>query len=295
MRIDDRKEGKAMIEALKQHWPEYLIEGMGLGVFMVSACGFGVLLEHPATAVHRALPDPVMRRVLMGAAMGLTAMLIIYSPWGKRSGAHINPAVTLTFWGLGKIEKADAFYYIFSQFVGAIGGVWIAGLFLRDRLADGALNYAVTLPGNAGTRVAFAAEAIISFILMMTVLTISNRVEIARYTGLLAGCLVAFFIAFEAPLSGMSMNPARSFGSAFVAGTWPSIWIYFTAPPLGMLSAAAIYRRLTGVSGILCAKLHHLNQERCIFKCKFGEAVNPASARWPVSKEPHARGTFVNQ
>lgn len=284
-----------MIDALKQHWPEYLIEAIGLGLFMVSACGFGVLLEHPATAAHRAWPDPLMRRALMGTAMGVTAILIIYSPWGKRSGAHLNPAVTLTFWRLGKIEKVDAIFYIISQFIGAIGGVWISGIFLREKLADGAVNYVVTQPGGDGPFVAFAAEAVISFILMMAVLTFSNRIEIARYTGLLAGCLVGLFIAFEAPLSGMSLNPARSFGSAVVAGTWHSIWIYFTAPPLGMFSAAAIYRRLTDASEILCAKLHHFNQQRCIFKCRFGEAVKPGPMPLQIQSDPHPRGSFVEQ
>jgi aquaporin Z len=95
-----------MTNALKQHWPEYLMEAGELGIFMVSACTFGVLLEYPGSRVHQALPDPLLRRVLMGMAMGLTAISIIYSRFGKRSGAHFNPSVTLTFWRLGKVHGA---------------------------------------------------------------------------------------------------------------------------------------------------------------------------------------------
>src|SRR5260221_368518 len=91
----------AMTKALKSHWPEYLIEATGLGLFMISACFFTALFEHPASAVHHAFRDPVLRRILNGIAMGLTAIGIIYSPWGKQSGAHINPSVTLAFWRLG--------------------------------------------------------------------------------------------------------------------------------------------------------------------------------------------------
>ena len=96
------------IRALATHWPEYLMEAVGLGLFMISACAFTVLLEHPASPVRQALSDPWLRRLLIGIAMGLTAVLLIYSPLGKRSGAHLNPAVTLTFWRLGKIETWDA-------------------------------------------------------------------------------------------------------------------------------------------------------------------------------------------
>jgi aquaporin Z len=114
------------LRGLRGHWPEYLIEAAGLGVFMLVACVFGTLLGHPASPVVRAVPDALARRALMGVAMGLTAIGLIYSPWGRRSGAHFNPATTLTFWRLGKVASADAALYALAQAVGGIAGVGVA-------------------------------------------------------------------------------------------------------------------------------------------------------------------------
>jgi len=246
------------------------MEAAELGAFMVSACLFGVLLEYPGSPVHQAIPDAWLRRVLGGMAMGLTAISIIYSPWGKRSGAHFNPSVTLTFWRLGKLSGADALFYVVSQFLGAVMGVMLCTAILQNTLTQPPVSSVATVPGDSGVAIAFIAEAAIAFIQMTMVLNVSNRMNIARYTGLFAGALVATYISLESPFSGMSMNPARTFGSAFNARIWNSLWIYFIAPPLGMLLAAESYLRLKGAGNVLCAKLHHHNHTRCIFKCNFG-------------------------
>jgi aquaporin Z len=258
-----------MRRALAFHWPEYLMEATELGLFMLSACGVVTLLQHPASPVRTALPDPTLRRVLTGIAMGLTGIAIVYSPWGKQSGAHFNPSVTLTFLRLGKIAPADALGYVLAQFVGAVSGVLLAGAVLGQLLGHPEVNYAVTLPGPRGQAIAFVAEVAISFVLVMVVLTVGNARGLNRFTGLFAGALVATYISVEAPLSGMSMNPARSFGSALPPALWSSLWIYFTAPPLGMLAGAEAYVRLAGARRVRCAKLHHDNDRRCIFRCSW--------------------------
>jgi aquaporin Z len=259
----------AMHNAFRNHWPEYLIEATGLGLFMVSACFFAALLFHPSSPVPALIVDPTLRRVLNGCAMGLTAMAIIYSPAGKRSGAHINPSVTLVFFRLGKIEPWDAILYTLAQFAGGIFGVLLAALAFGKLVTDPSVNYVATHPGPRGNLIAFLAELMISFILMSAVLTVSNAKRLNRYTGLFAGVLVAVYISIEAPLSGMSMNPARSFGSALSARDWTALWIYFTAPPVGMLLAAEVYTRIKGGGAVVCAKLHHRNSQRCIFKCGY--------------------------
>ena len=273
-----------MWNSLRQHYPEYGMEAAGLGLFMVAAALCTILLEHPGSPVHDSIPDPVMRRLLIGIAMGVTAVGIIYSPWGKRSGAHLNPAVTLTFFRLGKLHAVDAAFYVLAQFIGAVAGVMVVAAILGMQLADHSVNYVATVPGPAGRAVAFLAEFAISFVLMLMVLFVSNARYLARYTGVVAGLLVATYIAVEAPLSGMSMNQARTFGSALPGQVWTSLWIYFTAPPMGMLLAAECYVWLKGAHAVLCAKLHHQNDQRCIFVC--GYAAQRRDQPSAISPQP---------
>ena len=254
-----------MSDGLKYHWPEYLIEAACLGLFMISAFTFGVLLEHPASPVHQAIPGSLARRFLMGLAMGGTAAGIIYSSWGKQSGAHFNPSVTLTFLRLGKVQSWDALFYVVCQFIGGLLGALSASIALAAWVSHPSVNYVVTAPGNAGVFIAFIAEAAITFILMTLILHVSNDPKLHKLTGLCTGILVAAYITIEAPVSGMSMNPARTFASAVPAQQWTALWIYFTAPLIGMLSAAEVYVRRRGARAIACAKLHHDNNKRCIF------------------------------
>ena len=256
-----------MLQSLRRHWPEYVIEAAGLGFFMVSACGFAVALEHPASPI-RELLQVFPRRALMGLAMGATAIAIVYSPWGKRSGAHINPAVTWTFYRLGKIEGWDALFYVLAQFAGGVLGVVIALLALGALVSHPSINYVATVPGPAGVPLAFAAEVAMAFLMMWMILEVTNQARLIRFTGIFAGFLIFAFITFAAPISGMSINPARTFGSAFNAGLWTALWLYFLAPPLGMALAAEVYRR-TSHAPVRCAKLHHDNDERCIFRCGY--------------------------
>ncbi len=265
-------------DTLRTHWPEYLIEAAGLGALMVSACGFGTLLFHPASPVVHAIPDPGVRRLVMGVAMGLTAIALIMSRWGQRSGAHFNPATTLTFWGLGKVATADAVFYVLAQPLGGIAGVVLSSAVLGPALADPAVDYVVTVPGPLGVVAAFVAELAITFVLMTVVLRASNTPGLSRFTPLLVGALVATYIAVEAPVSGMSMNPARTLASAVPADAWTALWIYITAPPLGMLLAAEAYVRSRGLAAVFCAKLRHDNGERCIFRCRYA-AMREATQR----------------
>jgi aquaporin Z len=253
------------LAAIRDHWPEYLMEAVCLGLFMVSAFSFGVLLEHPNSAMHQAIPNGLARRALMGLAMGTTAVAIIYSPWGKQSGAHINPAVTLTFLRLGKVRSWDALFYVMCQFVGGLLSALIATFALSAWISHPSVNYVVTAPGPTGVLLAFIAELAITFLLMTVILHAVNSPKLHKLTGLCAGMLVATYITFEAPISGMSMNPARTFASAVPADHWTALWIYFTAPLAGMFAAAEVYVRRRGTQAVACAKLHHQNNKRCIF------------------------------
>lgn len=244
------------------HWREYLAEACALGLFMASASVFTVLLEHPASLAHMAIDDPVVRRMLMGLAMGATAAALIYSPLGARSGAHMNPAVTLAFLRLGRISARDAVGYIGAQFAGAWLGTWVSAWLLDGRLGDPGVNFVMTLPGAYGAGPAIAGELAISFLMLSVVLAVAARPTTMRATGLVAGFIVLLNITFEAPLSGMSMNPARSLGPALVAGNFSWYWIYLLVPPAGMFLAAELHRALASGG---CAKLNHSSSVRCIF------------------------------
>ena len=252
-----------MLKTFAHHWPEYLIEGAGLGLFMISAFVFGTILEHPSSPLHQAIADTLLRRFIMGLAMGGTAIAIVYSPWGKQSGAHINPSTTLTFYRLVKIQRSDAAFYVGSQFTGGLFGAMLAAAALSTWVSHPSINFVVTAPGRLGAVGAFSAELAMTFILMTVILVVSNHPRLHNLTGLCAGLLVTLYITFEAPISGMSMNPARTFASAVPARHWTDLWIYFTAPVAGMLAAAELYVRIRGNVG--CAKLHHDNRKRCIF------------------------------
>lgn len=256
-------------DAFHRHWPLYIFEGLELAAFMLSACIFTVLLFDPSGHMAHELPSPAGRRLLMGLAMGLTAVLIIHSPPGKRSGAHFNPAITITYLRLGKIHVWDAVFYVVFQFCGGIFGVGVSALLLGNSIALPAVDYAVTVPGRYGTAAAFLAELFMSFLLMAVVLWTSNKPSLARCTSYLVGFLITLYILFFAPVSGFSINPARTTGSAVFAGVWTAWWLYFTAPSLGMLASAEIYRFVFGSDRILCAKLHPDPAYPCPFICQY--------------------------
>ena len=245
------------------HWREYAIEGWALGCFMLSACTFGALLFHPASPVNGIVSSPLAQRAAMGTLMGLTLVALVYSPWGRRSGAQMNPAFTLTFLRLGKISPADATGYVAAQFVGGALGVWLAARLIGMTIAHPSVNYVVTQPGHAGLTGAFLGELVISALQMCLVLAVAGSVRWARFTGVCAALAVATYITFESPISGMSMNPARSVASAVIAGEWEAIWIYFAAPILGMGFAAWVYTRVRAVDAAPCGKMMHATP--CIF------------------------------
>lgn len=272
-----------MLSSFLSHWPEYLIEAGLLGAFMVAACVAVFLIQHPRSAVAQRITSPTIRRVIIGILMGLTAIALIYSPLGQRSGAHMNPATTLTFFVLGKVKPWDAVFYLLFQFMGALAGVRLTEVVLGRHVRHEAVNYAATVPGRHGIGVAWIAEFIIAFGMMSMVLFSTNDATSAPYTGAFAGLLVAVYIAIEAPISGMSMNPARTLGSAIPARSYRGLWVYFTAPPIAMLAAAAMYSGLVGHDGVYCAKIHHNGNQRCIFNCRIGEMPGPIATPKNVS------------
>jgi aquaporin Z len=251
-------------EALSKHWPEYLIEGWALGTFMISAGLVATVLEYPHSALHETLTLPAVRHVIAGLLMGGTAVVLIYSPWGKRSGDHMNPAVTLTYYLLGRVRGWDALFFVIAQTLGGTIGIIALAAVVGSPFRGAPVNYAATMPGSAGPLAAFLAEWLISAILMGVILIFSGNAKLAPRTGIAAGVLIASYVSLESPLSGMSMNPARSFASAAPGSNWEHFWIYLIAPPLGMLTAGRIFVMRMGHSRVACAMLSHSDSVPCI-------------------------------
>ena len=263
--VPSPSDGLSAIASLRQNWPEYLMELGKLGCYLLVACLATTLLQHPASIVRQFVSSSLVRGSLMGLVMGATTIALVMSPWGKRSGGHFNPAITFTFYRIGKVEFWDGLFHVSAQLLGAIRGVALARYVLHGALSNHAVHYAVTVPGVYGWAVAFVAELIISFFLMVTILFSANHETLAPYTAYFVGALIALLFPVGAQLSGMSTNPARSFGPAVQADSWHALWIYFIAPSMGMLAAAETFLRMRRGVAPYCAKLHHVNEERCIF------------------------------
>ena len=274
---------KQLFSALQRNWPLYMYEAIELALFMISACAFTLLLFDPSSPAFRLFPGASVRRILMAIAMGLTAVLIIHSPMGKRSGAHFNPVITLTYLRLGKIGLYDAVFYVVFQFIGGIAGVAAAASVFGSNLSKPTIDYAITVPGQYGIGAAFFAELFMAIVLMAVVLLLSNTARLAIYVSYSVGILIALYTFFFAPISGFSINPARTTGSALFAGVWTAGWLYFVAPLLGMFTAAELYTRLSLNARVLCAKLHPDPSLPCPFLCSF-----PGHRHVP---DPHASDT----
>ena len=240
---------------------------------MVSACVFVVLFEHPSSPVHQSFESASMlRRALIGLAMGLTAIGIIYSPWGQRSGAHMNPAVTLTFLSLGKIAPWDALFYVVFQFLGGIAGVLVANFLIGSALQHSAVNYAVTVPVRVAPGSPSWPSSRSRCCMMSTILWVSNSRRLSRYHAAVCG------------RSGRHVHHVRSSAVRHEHESGPNVRICFPRRTNGRLCGSTsphrprpcCSRRCFTASGsgahrVFCAKLHHCNNQRCIFNCRYGD------------------------
>ncbi len=219
------------------------MEAAGIAGFVFVAGSFTVFLEHPSLPVMRSWlwHYPVLRRALLGICLGVYVTFTV-KLFGKRSGAHVNPSVTVTFYRLGNISLINATCYIIAQFLGALAGFYIVKLWAGNLFSYPLIDYGVSKPQPPHTTMdAFVAEFIISFVLMLTLLFVSSSRKMEKGAALFIGLLIALYITFELPYSGMSLNPARSFAAALGANEWTHVWIYFVSPVLAMLLAAELF------------------------------------------------------
>jgi len=199
-----------------------------------------------------------VRRAITGALFGATGTLIALSPVGRISGAHINPAVTLAFWISGKLRWRDALGYGSAQFAGALLGAC-------PLLAWGARGASVHFGATSiGTNVSFGqalcGEIAATAALILAIFVTSAHRNTRQLTPWTMPPLFAWLVWWEAPLSGASANPARSFGPAVVAGEWHGFWIYLAGPILGVALAWLVLRiGAIGHHEVKVARLYHFD------------------------------------
>ncbi len=230
-----------------------LLVGVGLSIVILD---FG-----QGSPMIQLVPSEGGRRLITGFLFGTTGALIAISPLGKESGAHINPAVTLAFWLMGKLSARIALGYTFAQLIGAVAG---ALPLLAWGTMGRSIAFGATLPGAAyGTGWALLGETATTFSLVSGLFFFLQHHRLRVYTPALFPFLYATLVFLEANISGTSTNPARSFGPAVISGEWHGWWVYWLGPLLGTLLGVAVYRLTARYwSTIEVAKLYHFAHDR---------------------------------
>ena len=234
----------SMTEIINKHWKFYLMEAAGLAGFVILAGAIFTYFENPHLPVMNSWMrfHPFLRKLPLAFILGIYVWIATLL-MGKQSGAHMNPAVTWTFYRTKNINLTDAVFYTIAQFAGAVAGAWLLTFLLGGYFSQPLIDYGVTKPKpQYGAEIAFIAEFIISFILMGFILYFNSYKSLEKFSAMVTGILLTLFLIFEIQYSGMSLNPARSFAGSFAANEWKVLWVYFVAPPLAMLAAVEIFR-----------------------------------------------------
>ena len=239
-------------------WQVFVSELVGTALLVLVGLSLVTLMFGEGSPVKAVLPSEGWRRLITGFLFGTTGALIALSPVGARSGAHINPIVTLAFRLMGKLDLRTTLGYVAAQLSGAILGA-------LPLLAWGAMGRSVafgaTLPGEGyATSTVLLGEVITTFA-MVTLLSVFLSFRLIRpFTPALFPPLYAVMVYAESPISGTSTNPARSLGPALVSGQWAGWWIYWVGPVIGSVAACLVCSYLA--KRITVAKVYHFDIDR---------------------------------
>ena len=239
-------------------WQPLFSELAGTASLLLAGLSLVILMFGAGSPFGRALPNDWSRRMVTGFLFGTVGALIALSPVGKESGAHINPAVTLAFWLMGKLDSRIALGYVIAQLAGGILGC-------LPLLAWGSMGRSVafgaTVPGEGyTTQTVVIGEAITTFALIAGLCVFLGFRKLRPFTPAMIPFLYALMVPLEAPVSGTSTNPARSLGPAIISGQWQGWWIYWVGPLIGtflaILACSFLARRIE------VAKLYHFESDR---------------------------------
>jgi aquaporin Z len=247
------------------HWFEYGAELFGTAFLVFAGVSVVVFVFGTGSPLAQILPDTSTRRLIAGLLFAGCGALVAISPLGKLSGGHINPVVSLAFWAQGKMHHFDLGGYTLGQLLGAILGSLLLVLVWRGHAAS--VGYGTTVPGAAYPLwIVFLAEVGMTFLLVFSIFVFVSSHRLMRWTPLMVWILVAVMVWLEAPISGTSLNPARSFGPALVSWIWSYHWLYWVAPIIGALLAVGAFRLLSGgARDVLTGKFFHVPHYRSVF------------------------------
>jgi MIP family channel proteins len=205
-----------------------LAEALGTAMLLIFGTGAAVVDAQTHALGHGGV----------AAAFGLVVFILIQS-LGETSGAHVNPAVTVAFWAMGRFEGRRVLPYVVAQLAGAALGSALVQL-----IATPGSDLGATLPAH-GALPALAIETFLTFGLMLVILRVTSG---SKEVGILAGLAISATVGLEAlvfgPLTGASMNPARSLAPALLSGNWTDWWVYIVGPVAGALLAVAVDKGL---------------------------------------------------
>jgi aquaporin Z len=254
----------AILHKLGQlHWAEYAAEGLGTGLLVFVGLSAVVFNFGKGLLMEQWIPNVSLRLLLNGLLFSGTGSLIAISPLGKLSGAHINPSLSLAFWLQGKMHRQDFMGYVIAQCLGAITGAFLLVRLWGSYAAS--VDNGMTLPGaNYSLGMVFFAEVSMTFLLVLLIFGFVSSHRLLRWTPLITWIVVAGMVWLESPISGTSLNLARSLGPALLSERWNAQWIYAIAPFVGAAIAVAVFRFLE--RDVLTGKLFHVPHYRSIFK-----------------------------
>lgn len=237
------------------HPVEWACELVGTALLLLGGLSAICLDFGPASPVASVVPSHDWRLLITGVLFASTGSAVAVSPLGRRSGAHLNPAVTLAFWTRRHVHPHDLAGYTVAQVLGALAGTEIV------RLAWGstarAVSLGVTAPGRGLDAVQAAlVEALMTAILVGTILAMVSSPRTARWTPLVLIPVIAILVWQGAPYTGTSLNPARSLAPALLLPRWHDLWVYLVGPPCGALAAVGLFG-LVPDAETLTAKLFH--------------------------------------
>jgi aquaporin Z len=241
-----------------KHRPLYVSEMIGTALLVFVGLSLVIIMFGVGSPVAGVVPTEAWRRLITGFLFGTTGAMIAISPVGRVSGAHINPIVSLGFCFMGKLDAVVATGYVCAQLGGGVLGA--LPLIAWGPMGP-SISFGATTPGvNYSTLTALLGEVITTFTMVGLLCVFLGFREIRRFTPALFPPLYAVMVCLEAPISGTSTNPARSFGPAIVSGTWSGWWIYWLGPFIGMLLAIVACSALA--DRIEVAKLYYFDVDR---------------------------------